>query len=365
MTRCTSQRLALAFFCLVLPFSVAAQDYSKLETDVAAVLKKHDIPGASVAVAIGGRIAWAKGFGVTEEGGTQPVQADTLFEAASVSKAITALGALRLVESRKLALDVPIAKYSRTLKLPGQDVITLRQLLSHTSGLSTRGFPGYPRGIVTLPTVEQILAGKPPANSKPVVLDGEPGKYSYSGGGYTVVQQLVMDATGKPFAQAMSELVLAPLGMKDSTFEQPLPANRVAQAATGHNSRARPVPSKWHVYPELAAAGLWTTAPDLARYLIGVQKAYAGQAGALIGRDTARDMLRAQSKDGPGLGVYVYGDDATGSFVHDGSNNGYRTRILATKAAGGRGLVIMTNSNDGDDVFKPVQELVDAAFVRK
>ena len=349
-----------------LPLSVAAQDYSKLEADVAAVLRKHDIPGASIAVTIGGRIAWAKGLGVTEQGGSQPVEADTLFEAASVSKAITALGVLRLVESRKLALDVPIAKYSRTLKLPGQDVITLRQLLSHTSGLSTRGFPGYPRGAAALPTVEEILAGRPPANSKPVVMEGEPGRqYSYSGGGYTVVQQLVMDATGKPFAQEMSELVLAPLGMKDSTFEQPLPTSRFAQAATGHNSRARPVPSKWHVYPELAAAGLWTTAPDLARYLIAIQKAYAGQAGAVIGRDTARDMLRAQSKDGPGLGLYVYGDDATGSFVHDGSNNGFRTRILATKAAGGRGLVIMTNSNDGDDVFKPVQDLVDAAFTRK
>jgi len=174
-----------------------------------------------------------------------------------------------------------------------------------------------------------------------------------------------MDATGMPFAQAMSKLVLAPLGMKDSTFEQPLPASRFAQAASGHNSRGRPVPSKWHVYPELAAAGLWTTAPDLARYLIAIQKAYAGQAGALIGRDTAHEMLRAQSKDGPGLGLYVYGDDATGSFVHDGSNNGFRSRILATKAAGGRALVILTNSNDGDNVFKPVQELVDAAFARK
>ena len=228
-----------------LPQFAPAQDHSELEADVAAVLRKHDIPGASIAVTIGGRIAWAKGFGVLEEGSSQPVQANTLFEAASVSKAITALGALRLVESRKLALDVPIANYSRTLKLPGQDVITLRQLLSHTSGLSTRGFPGYPRGIVALPTVEQILAGKPPANSKPVILEGQPGKqYSYSGGGYTVVQQLIMDATGKPFAEAMSKLVLVPLGMKDSTFEQPLPASRFAQAATGHNSRARPVPRR-------------------------------------------------------------------------------------------------------------------------
>jgi CubicO group peptidase (beta-lactamase class C family) len=365
MTRCACLRLAPAFFMALLPFSAAAQDFAKLEADIAAVLKKHDIPGASIAVTVGDHIAWTKGFGVLEQGVSQPVNTDTLFEAASISKAVTALGVLRLVESRKLALDVPIAQYSRTLKLPGQDVITLRQLLSHTSGLSVRGFAGYPRGTSPLPTVAQILAGAPPANSKPVVLEGRPGRqYSYSGGGYTVIQQLVVDATGEPFPRAMSQLVLAPLGMKDSTFEQPLPASRFPQTATGHNSRARPIPSKWHVYPALAAAGLWTTSPDLARYVIAIQKAYSGRPGALIGRETAQGMLRAQAKGGPGLGLYVFGDDVTGSFVHDGSNNGFRCRILATKSVEGRGLVIMTNSNDGDNVFKPVQELVDAAFGR-
>lgn len=365
MTRRACQRLALAFFFASFSQVAAAQDYAKLEADIAAVLKQHDIPGAGIAVTVGDRIAWVKSFGVLEQGASQPVRTDTLFEAASISKAITALGVLRLVESRKLALDVPIAQYSRTLKLPGQDVITLRQLLSHTSGLSVRGFGGYPRGTSPLPTVAQILAGAPPANSKPVVLEGRPGRqYSYSGGGYTVIQQLVMDVTGESFAKAMSQLVLAPLGMKDSTFEQPLPASRFPQTATGHNSRARPIPSKWHVYPELAAAGLWTTPSDLARYIIAIQKAYAGAPGALIGRDTAHGMLRAQAKGGPGLGLYVFGDDVTGSFVHDGSNNGFRCRLLATKSAEGHGLVIMTNSNDGDDVFKPVQQLVDAAFGR-
>jgi CubicO group peptidase (beta-lactamase class C family) len=239
--------------------------------------------------------------------------------------------------------------------------VTLRQLLSHTAGLNVHGFRGYQRG-APLPTLAQILAGEPPANSAALVLEGRPGeKYKYSGGGYTVVQQLVIDATGTGFAEAMSKLVLSPLGMTHSTFEQPLPEKLAAQAASGHDTRSRPVPGKWNVYPELAAAGLWTTAPDLARYILAIQKAYAGHRGALLRRDTAHEMLRAQIEGGPGLGLVVSGEFDDGEFSHGGSNRGYRARMVASKSPG-KGLVVLTNSENGSKVHEPIGRLVDAAF---
>jgi CubicO group peptidase (beta-lactamase class C family) len=343
------------------PVSSAAQDLPKLEADIAAVLESHGVPGASVAVVRGERIVWAQGIGVTEHGSAQRVTPDTLFAVASVSKPVAALGALRLVEQGKLALDTPVAKYLKSATIPAAGEVTLRQLLSHTAGLSVRGFRGYQRG-APIPTLAQILAGQPPANSSAVVLEGRPGaKYSYSGGGYCVVQQLVIDATGGDFAKAMSTLVLAPLGMAHSTFEQPLPEELISKAASGHDTRSRPVPGKWNVYPELAAAGLWTTASDLARYILAIQKAYAGERGALIGRDTAREMLRAQSDGGSGLGLVVSGEGAGGEFSHGGSNNGYRARMVASKSIG-KGVVVLTNSDNGSKVHEPIQRLVDAAF---
>jgi CubicO group peptidase (beta-lactamase class C family) len=178
-----------------------------------------------------------------------------------------------------------------------------------------------------------------------------------------VVQQLVIDATGESFPKAMAILVLSPLAMNDSTYEQPLPEVLSSKAATGHDSQSRPIPGKWNTYPEMAAAGLWTTASDLARYVLAVQRAYSGQRNTLIERDTAREMLRPQIQGGPGLGLFVSGDDRSGGFSHIGINNGYKCMIVATKSIG-RGLVIMTNSDNGDRVYEPIQQLVRSAFAR-
>lgn len=349
------------------PRTSNAQDLRKLESEIAGVLTTHGVPGASVAVIVGDRMVWTAGIGVAESGSDRPVQSDTLFQAASISKPVAALGALRLVESAKLTLDAPVGKYLGAPTLLARDAITLRQLLSHTSGLSVRGFHGYPRGR-PVPTLEQILLGQAPANSAPVVLDGRPGaQYRYSGGGYTVLQQVMIDVTGEPFPRAMAALVLSPLEMKDSTYEQPLPENLASKAATGHDSKSRPIGGRWNTYPEMAAAGLWTTAPDLGRYILAVQKAYSGQGGASIGQATAREMLRPQFVDSglgpaaPGLGLFV--NDAKGRFSHGGRNNGYKCRIVATTFIG-HGLVIMTNSDNGDKVYAAIEQLIDNAFAR-
>ena len=349
------------------PRASNAQNIRKLESEIAGVLTTHGVAGASIAVIVGDRVVWTAGIGVAENGLDRTVESGTLFQAGSISKPVAALGALRLVESAKLTLDAPVGKYLGAATLPARDVITLRQLLSHTSGLSVHGFPGYPHGR-PVPTLEQILLGQAPANSAPVVLEGRPGaQYRYSGGGYTVLQQVMIDVTGEPFPRAMAALVLDPLAMKDSTYEQPLPANLASKAATGHDSKLRPIAGRWNTYPEMAAAGLWTTAPDLARFILAVQKAYSGQSGALIGQATAREMLRPQfdvsalGPAAPGLGPFV--NDTRGTFGHGGTNNGYKSRTVATKSIG-HGVVIMTNSDNGDKVFPVIEQLINNAFGR-
>ena len=358
---------ALTVVAILLPRTSNAQDVRGLESEIAGVLTTHGVPGASIAVIVGDRVVWTAGIGVAESGLDRSVQSNTLFQAASISKPVAALGALRLVESVKLTLDAPVGNYLKESNFPARDVVTLRQLLSHTSGLSVSGFRGYPRGR-PVPSLEQILLGQAPANSPAVVLEGRPGaQYRYSGGGYTVLQQVMIEVTGEPFPRAMAALVLAPLAMKDSTYEQPLPENLATRAATGHDSKSRPIAGRWNTYPEMAAAGLWTTAPDLAKYVLAVQKAYSGEVGGPIGQATAREMLRPQIDDPalgsvtPGLGLFV--NDPKGRFGHGGANNGYKCRTLATKSIG-HGLVIMTNSDNGDKVFAAIERLIDNVFGR-
>lgn len=235
------------------------------------------IPGVSVAVIEDGKIAWAKGYGVLEAGSTTPVMPRTLFQAASISKSVAALGAMRLVEQGKLFLDEDVNARLATWKVPENDFtkaekVTLKRLLSHTAGLTVHGFGGYAAD-KPVPSVPQILDGLKPANSAAVRADVVPGSlWRYSGGGFTVMQQLLVDVSGRPFPDLLSELVFKPLGMADSIYEQPLPSNRRGAAASGHDANGKLVPGRYHTYPEMAAAGLWTTPTDLARFLIEVRR---------------------------------------------------------------------------------------------
>src|SRR5207244_12555644 len=182
-------------------------------------------------------------------------------------------------------------------KLPAnlgwQPHVTVRQRLSHTAGLTVHGFPGYPRD-THAPSLVEVLDGK--GNTPPVRVSTIPGlQFSYSGGGYCVLQQLLVDVTGSSFPELALELVLGPLAMADSTYEQPLPEHRWPEAASGHRQGGKPVAESWHVYPEQAAAGLWTTPSDLARFLIAVQEAKAGVRGAFLSRELVDELLRPQA----------------------------------------------------------------------
>ena len=306
-------------------------------------------PGVSVAVINDGAIEWAKGYGVTETGTVTPVTAQTLFQAASISKPVAALAALRLVEQGKLALDEDVNAKLASWKVPENDFtktekVTLRRLLSHSAGLTVHGFGGYAAD-APVPTLVQVLEGAKPANSDAVRVDVVPGTiWRYSGGGYTVAQLLMTDVTGRPFPDLMAELVLKPVGMTDSTYEQPLPEARRGAAASGHTSDGKLVPGRYHTYPEMAAAGLWTTPTDLAKFLLEIERARRGKS-AVLSQALALEMTTAQ-KPGYGLGLSLDGFGKMASFGHGGSNEGFKCQMTAF-FEGGRGAVIMTNGDQG------------------
>ena len=256
----------------------------------------YHTPGVSISVINDGEIEWAKGYGVLGADGAGPVTTATLFQAASISKVIAAVGVLKLVDTGKLDLDADVNTYLKRWKVPTDDFtinhpVTLRGILSHTAGLSVHGFEGY-EADVPLPSVTDILDGNNGANSAPVRVTCTPGtSYSYSGGGYTLLQLLLEDVMGKPFPVILNDLVLTPLGMTNSFYEQPLAPRRHGDAACGHQGDGNVLSGQWHVYPELAAAGLWTTPVDLAGFLIAIQQCRLEQPGALLSPKITKQML--------------------------------------------------------------------------
>jgi CubicO group peptidase (beta-lactamase class C family) len=313
------------------------------------------VPGVSVAVIHNGKLEWAHGFGVVRLGGPA-VTPETEFQAASISKSVTTLAAMRLVAGGKINLDTDINQSLHSWKLPAnqltqQQPVTLRELLSHTAGTTVHGFAGYASD-EPLPTLVQILNGEPPANSAAILVDLRPGtRPRYSGGGYEIVQQALMDVTGMPFAQLMHDTVLQPLGMRHSTYEQPAPPTILALAATPYRGDGSPVKGGPHVYPEQAAAGLWTTPSDLARMAIGVQKSLAGEPGSILPLGIAHTMLTPMFPH-QGIGFFVWGNMEKTLFTHSGANEGYRCDLVAYRH--GDGAVIMTSGDNGGDITSQI-----------
>jgi CubicO group peptidase (beta-lactamase class C family) len=323
---------------------------------ITAQMKERQIPGVALAVIEGGKIVREQGYGFRDEGRAEPVTPATLFQAASVSKPVAALGALHLVEQGRVSLDENINSKLRSWHVPDnrfttKHPVTLRLILSHSAGLTVEGFPGYRVGS-TIPSLLQILDGKPPANTPPVRVDQIPGsKWRYSGGGYLVMQQMMIDVTGRSFDDYMQNAVLKPLGMSSSTFVQPLPEPLTRRAATGFaRAPRRPVDRRWRVKPELAAGGLWTTAGDLARFLLGIQRSLAGTSNPVISQSMTRQMLTIQKEDS-GLGFFLGGDPPR--FGHNGSNHGFDAVTVALCDTG-EGAVILMNGNTDIEVLKNI-----------
>jgi CubicO group peptidase (beta-lactamase class C family) len=325
----------------------------------------HKVPGVSIAVIEGGRVAWARGFGVKEAGKSDSVTPTTLFQAASISKPVAATAMLRLVERGTLQLDTNVNTYLKSWKVPDNkftttEKVTLRRIVSHTAGLTVHGFPGYAT-TEPLPTVVQVLDGVKPANTAPVRVDTTPGSIErYSGGGTTVMQQLLVDVTGKPFPALMQELVLGPAGMKSSTYEQPLPTARSAEAARAHGRDGSPIPGGWHVYPEMAPAGLWTTPTDLATWALAITDARAGRSTTLLSQGMTSQMLTAQ-KGEIGLGPFVGGSGRNFHFGHGGANEGFHSELVMYPELG-LGAAVMTNGDGGPLLIREVLRSLAAEY---
>jgi CubicO group peptidase (beta-lactamase class C family) len=318
------------------------------------------VPGVSIAVIHHGKIEWARGFGVRSLDGS-PVDADTMFQAGSISKPLAAMAALRLVQQGKLSLDTDVNTYLTSWKFPSDPVaagksITLRELLTHTAGTTVHGFPGYASN-EPVPTLVQVLNGEKPANTPAIRSEAPPGvNWKYSGGGYTIMQQVLIDLTEEPFPKLLHDSVLAPIGMSHSTYEQPLPKAFQSFAATPYRDDGKPVEGGAHTYPEMAAAGLWTTPTDLARYSIEVEQSLQGKANHVLSAEMTRQMLTPGIGHW-GLGLEIGGADGNQYFSHGGANEGFRNFFLAYEK-GGEGAVVMTSGDAGgqlgDEVMRSI-----------
>ncbi|WP_203779198.1 serine hydrolase domain-containing protein [Actinoplanes philippinensis] len=269
---------------------------------------------------------------------------DLLFPACSVSKHVAAFGTLRLVADAVLGLDDDINEHLRGWRLPGEGTVTVRQLLSHTAGLTEYWLPGYAAGS-PVPSLDQILRGEPPANTPAVRRELTPGAvFRYSGGHYAVLEKLLEDVTGTPFDELMDQLVLAPAGMVDSSFDQGFPHAHRRRAARGHRDGV-PVPGGWHTQPERAGAGLWSTPADLVRLELEIARAVAGES-PLLPRDLAGQMVTAQVPGGFGLGVEL----GAGFYGHTGQNTGFSCFSFMWPAAS-TAAVVMTDAEDCRDTL--------------
>ena len=328
----------------------------QLRLSLPELMKTFNVPGLSIAVIENYKIVDARAYGVIAPGSSTPVTTKTLFQAGSISKPVAAAGALSLVEQGKLSLDENVNNKLTTWKVPENEFtqtekVTLRRLMSHTAGLTVHGFPGYDVD-APVPSIVQVLNGEKPANTDPIRVDIVPGtKSRYSGGGVTIEQLMMMDVTGKQFPALMRALVLDKIGMTDSSYEQPLPAARAAMTAGGAYADGKPVHGKWHVYPEMAAAGLWTTPTDLAKFAIEIALSKQGKANHILSQKMTQEML-TPVKDEVGLGLFMEKDNP-GQFGHNGADEGFQA-LLTMNADTGNGVALMADSDNGISVMNYV-----------
>jgi CubicO group peptidase (beta-lactamase class C family) len=339
-------------------------------------MKYYGVPGVSIAVIQDFQLEWARGYGVLEADGDGLVTPDSLFHAGSIAKPVSSAAALALVEQGLFDLDQDVNEKLISWQVPeneytGQKKVTLRRLLSHSSGL-TDGFPmrssndpeyewwTASEGTAPRVTIQQLLEAKPPADDgSPTRVTRVPGTaFQYSNLGYGVVQLLMTDVTHQPFAELMQEMVLGPVGMTSSTFKQPLPEDLRSRATTEHYVNGQPYEGKRHHYPLLAAGGLWTTPSDVARFAIEIMRARAGESDLLISQEMAGEMLSPQIgvqdsffSDSYGLGFDLAGAGQDLQFMHTGGTWGSACLLWAFPETG-QGTVIMTNSARGDGAIR-------------
>lgn len=324
----------------------------------------YKIPSVSIALINNGKIEWIKTYGYADASAKRAATNSTLYQVASISKSVVGLGIVKLAEENKLSLTKDIRSYLKTWTFPDNEfssgkLITLNHLLSHTAGLNVHGFIGYPVG-TPIPTINQILNGEKPANHeaiKPQYAVGE--HFEYSGGGYTVIRKILDDQISPNIDSLFQHTVLKPLGMKNSSFSQPL-SPQFKNFAYAHDGKMLPVNGHYYLYPELAAGGLWSTAGDIAKFILGIQAAIRADKKSLIRKENCEEMLSPRLNN-YGLGFGILEKEGEKYFWHEGESFGFNA-IYYGSFTTGKGLVILTNAYpDNGQPF--IKELVNSAAI--
>jgi CubicO group peptidase (beta-lactamase class C family) len=358
---------------------ITTADDDTTRSTLADQMKELHVPGVQIAVVDHYDIAWTRSYGVLDSETHAPVKMNSIFRACSLSKVLAALATLKLVEDGEIALDEDVNQRLTSWTVPANDFPdkpTVRRILNHTAGFNVHGFGrGYPRG-APLPSLIDILSGKPPAVNEPIQVTYDPGsKFDYSGGGTTVLEQLLIDVKKETYQDLLQATVLGRLGMTSSTFEEPLGAIWIDRAAHGHDDRGMVFGGWDRAYPMRAAAGLWTTATDMAKVLIEMEKASMGTSNMIISQATIKDVMmheetptevdqrigsppkeNPQSGHGPripkesdahaGLGIFLETIRGHVAIVHEGAESGYAAYFAGYPDLG-VGAVILTNGDDG------------------
>ena len=315
-------------------------------------MEHYGVPGVSIAVIHNGEIVWARGYGVMDTKSKSPVTEETLFQASLLSMPVTAIGALRLVEQNKVTLDGNINNYLKSWQLPDNEFTkekkaTLKNLLNGTAGINLHAIAGYHTD-ESVPTLIQVLNGTPPVKNDPIRINREvESELDISAGAYAIIQQMMIDVQGREFPELMNELVLQPLEMNNSNFNQELSAEQLKIAAMGHLTDGSIVKD---TYPVMAANGLWTTASDLAKFVINIQQSLKDYNGKGLSKDMTELMLtpsKYKSIYWPdfkyGLGLSIENIEKDTYFGHHGWSGGFFDLMKAHRDKG-YGVVVLANS---------------------
>ena len=309
-------------------------------------MKFYKVPSVSISVINNGKIEWTRTYGFADVASERKPNVHTLYQVASISKSVNSYGIMRLVQQEKLSLTQDIRSYLKTWPFPENELsqgkrITLKNLLSHSAGLSVHGFMGYSISD-TIPTINQILNGERPANNNPVCPMYVPGEhFEYSGGGSMVIMKILEDNISRNYDSIMLALVLMPLRMTNSTFSQPL-SSRYKNYAYGYDKDMNVLKENYYIYPELAAGGLWSTSADIAKFVVAVQKNLEGDPKALVDKPLAEEML-TPVLDNYALGFGIVEKGGEKYFWHEGESYGYNS-IYYGSFTTGKGAVILTNA---------------------
>jgi len=319
-------------------------------------MEHYNVPGVSIAVVENGRVKWAKGYGYANTKDSTVVDTETLFQAGSISKPIAALSALKLAEDGNVALDKDVNEYLKGWQVPENEFtkdekVTLERLLTHTAGMTVHGFPGYQQKD-SFPEITDVLNGD--GNTPKIFVDTTPGSnWRYSGGGYTVMEKVVEDVSDLPLEAYMEKNILGPMGMKNSTYEQPISKKYQNNISAAYYRNGEIIEGLWHNYPEQAAAGLWTTPSDLTVYCIEVQEILKGKKDGILTKETVEKMLTKHKNDW-GLGPSLNGEKDSLVFGHGGKNAGF-TNNMSAYAHLGHAVIVMTNADNGGQLAREIE----------